>query len=115
MEWANIITLITAVSALIIAVVAWRKMKPEAMGLDADAATKYAELVDRAAKRECEYQNRIDAVELQVKALTIRQGELEREVNIANSRADKFEGWAKRLVHQVLALNGVPVPLDPTL
>lgn len=115
MDIGNIVSIITTLIAVTTVFIAWRKLKPEYQGLDADAATKYAELVDRAAKRECEYQNRIDEITLDVEKLNHRVSEMATEIRTANVRADKFEGWAKRLAHQVQALNAIPVPLDPEL
>jgi predicted DNA-binding protein (UPF0251 family) len=81
--------------------------------LDADAAAKYGELVDRAAKRESEYQTRIDTLNARIVTVEAKQGELEIAVRAANYRAAKFEDWAKRLAFQVQSYGGVPVLLDP--
>jgi hypothetical protein len=112
MVWTDIVSLIMGIASIATAVIVWRKFKPEVRILDADAATKYAELVDRAAKRESEYQNRIDSIQARMALLETRQGELEAQVEAANQRAEKFEGWAKRLTHQVQSLGGVPVAME---
>jgi hypothetical protein len=109
----DLITLIVALGSLTLSYVAYRKFKPEVQVLDADAATKYSDLVDKAAERESKYQMRIDALVIRVTQLETRQSELAEQVRDANRRADKFEGWAKRLTYQVQSLGGVPVPLEP--
>ena len=90
-----------------------RKARPEVQFLDADAATKYSDLVDRAAKREAEYQNRIDTLLSRMAQIEQKYSDLSDQVRTANQRADKFENWAKRLTYQVQSMGGVPVPLEP--
>jgi predicted negative regulator of RcsB-dependent stress response len=113
MDLGDIIQWVTIVGLVIGAIAGWRKLRPEVQVLDADAATKYSDLVDKAAERESKYQMRIDALVIRVTQLEARQMELAEQVKDANRRADKFEGWAKRLTYQVQSLGGVPVPLEP--
>jgi hypothetical protein len=114
MQVSDIVTLIVSITALGGVVITWLKLKPEGVVMDADAASKYGELVDRAAKRENEYQNRIDVLQARILSVEAKFGELQIEVRAANYRAERFEGWAKRLAFQVQSLGGVPVPIDPS-
>ncbi len=109
---AIVIAVIAAAPGTIALIIAFRKAKPEISVLDADAAIKYSDLVDRAAKRESEYQSRIDSLNSRVAQVEAQYGELREQVALANKRADKFEDWAKRLAWQVQSLGGVPVPLE---
>lgn len=109
---AIIIAIIAAAPGTIALFIAFRKAKPEMTVLDADAAIKYSDLVDRAAKRESEYQSRIDNLVHRIAEVEARYSELSQEVAMANKRSDKFEDWAKRLAFQVQSMGGVPVPFE---
>lgn len=109
---AIVIAVIAAAPGTIALIIAFRKAKPEISVLDADAAIKYSDLVDRAAKRESEYQSRIDSLNSRVAQVEAQYGELHEQVALANKRADKFEDWAKRLAFQVQSMGGVPVPFE---
>jgi hypothetical protein len=83
----------------------YRKAKKNGVNVDADTMTTYAALVDRAAKKEKEYQAIVDTFEGRIAGL-------ETKVTEANTRADRFENWAKRLAGQVSMLGGTPVGLE---
>lgn len=123
MKWNDIVSIVTALIAVATVYIAWRKLKPEYQGLDADAATKYAELVDRAAKRETEYQNRIDEIrrsiqvikddsDSKVAALEKCQEELEGRIGTLERENRSLKDWASRLVHQVKSLGAIPVEIN---
>ena len=126
MEWANIISLVVAITALVGVLIGWKRIKPEGRVLDGTAAKQYAELVDRAAKRETEYQNKIDEIQSQLDKLKERQLSIEAELQVTKQRADKLEldlraaeekaekidRWARKLVRQVQSMNGVPVKME---
>jgi ribosome-associated translation inhibitor RaiA len=105
----DVITFIIAVGGLFLA---WRKaplegrkLAGEASAVSADAAAKFQEIAAKAAERE-------EAMRLRMDELESKMDNLETQLRKANERAAKFEGWAKRLAHQVQSLGGVPVPLE---
>lgn len=112
MDIGNLVSLIVSVSALVTVIIAWRKLPRENQNMDGSAAAKYADLVDRAAKRESDYMDKIDKLEKRIEHLEACQSELEEKVKLTEKNAAKFENWAKRLAHQVESLNGTPVPLE---
>ena len=107
MDAGGIAALVTSFVALLGAYLAWRKTKPETRVLDGDAAESYQRIASQSAKRELELMAKIDVLEKRV-------DELAEQLEDAIKRAEKFEDWARRLVHQVRSLGAVPVPLDVT-
>lgn len=106
MDAGGIAALVTAIIALIGVVITWRKSKPESRVMDGDAAERYQRIASQSAKREIELMAKIDTLEKRV-------DELEAQLDTAILKADKFEEWARRLVHQVKSLGYDPVPLEP--
>jgi hypothetical protein len=111
-QFTDFITLIVALGSLSLSIIAWKKFKPETRVIDGSAMKNFTELLDRATKREKEYQDEQDALNKRITQLELKTVELAEQVKAANLRAAKFEDWANRLAHQVISLRGIPVPLE---
>lgn len=122
----EIIALVTSVGALIsslvIAIISWRKWKPEVKKLEGEEQSEIgeaAESVASGAKSVVEgLQVRVTQLEAQLKAeqeSRKRDTEyLRRRIRDAEQESRDYRNWAAQLARQVIQAGGQPVPFLPT-
>lgn len=106
MSLGNIIAIVISVLTGA-GIIAWIKLGPELRSLNADLASKYQEIADKAAERIAELEEDIGTMRAEVKLLKSSLESSDRE-------AARVRNWAERLSGQVISLGAVPVPLDPS-
>ena len=122
MDIGEIIAIIVAIGALIGNVIMWRKLPHEtkeidarAESQDADTASKYQAIADKAAERALRLEERMEAkvlkLECRVDELESEVAKLTEEINWQRTENSNLRDWAERLVHQVQSLGGEPVKL----
>lgn len=88
---ADLLTIITAIVALIASSRAGKKAKSDNRNTDADTALKYQELADKSAKAQTELTERLDA--------------LSKRMDEKDARIDELERLIKRQSDEIAALN----------
>lgn len=106
-----LVSVMIAVLGTVPGVLAWRgqrrKDQAEASKADAEAASTFQEIANKAAIQALGLQKRIADLEARV-------SEQDSEIRILRCERDDLKDWAERLVHQVQALGGKPVPFRST-
>ena len=111
MDTVGIVAIISVIGSLLAIVIALKKAPHETKEIDshtenqdADTASKYQDIADRAAVRALGLEVRVNELECEV-------AKLKDENRRQHSENADLRDWAERLTHQVQSLGGDPMKL----